>query len=54
MGVHDLFKVTLRLRLLENGLSSPCLMKERVDFDQTCTAKYKLVTPQGSLAPIDL
>ena len=26
------------LRLLENGLSATCLLKECLDFDQTCTA----------------
>ena len=30
------FKVTQGLRLLENGLSAPYLMKEWMDFDQTC------------------
>ena len=33
-----IFKVTQGLRLLENGLSAPYLMKEWMDFDQTCTA----------------
>ena len=32
-----IFKVTQGLRLLENGLSAPYLMKEWMDFDQTCT-----------------
>ena len=32
-----IFKVTQGLRLLENGLSAPHLMKELMDFDQTCT-----------------
>ena len=32
--LDPIFKVTLRLRLLENGLSAPCLLKEWVDFDQ--------------------
>ena len=35
--LDPIFKVTLRLRFLENGLSAPCLLKEWVDFDQTCT-----------------
>ena len=30
-------KVTQGLRLLENGLSAPYLMKEWMDFDQTGT-----------------
>ena len=37
-GPRPIFKVTLRLRLLENGLSAPCLLKKCVDFDKTCTA----------------
>ena len=36
--LDPIFKVMLRLSLLENGLSAPCLLKEWVDFDQTCTA----------------
>ena len=32
------FKATLRLRLLENSLFTPCLLKEWVDFNQTCTS----------------
>ena len=32
-----IFKVTGGLRLLKNGLSAPCLMKEWMNFDQTCT-----------------
>ena len=35
-GLDPIFKVTLRLILVENGLSAPCLLKEWVDFDQTC------------------
>ena len=35
--LDPIFKVTQGLRLLENGLSAPCLMKEWMDFDQTCT-----------------
>ena len=35
--LDPIFKVTQGLRLLENGLSAPYLMKERTDFDQTCT-----------------
>ena len=31
------FKVTGGLRLFENGLSAPYLMKEWMDFDQTCS-----------------
>ena len=38
--LDPIFKVTLRLRLVENGLSAPCLLKECVDFDQTCTAIF--------------
>ena len=37
--LDPIFKVTLRLRLVENGLSAPCLLKE-LDFDQTCTAIF--------------
>ena len=36
--LDPIFKVTQGLRLLENYLSATCLMKEWVDFDQTCTA----------------
>ena len=39
-NLDPIFKVTLRLRLVENGLSAPCLLKESVDFDQTCTAIF--------------
>ena len=35
-NIDLIFKVTLRLRLLENGFSAPCLLKEWVYFDQTC------------------
>ena len=35
--LKPIFKVTWWLRLLENGLSAPCLMKEWMDFDQHCT-----------------
>ena len=34
--LDPIFKVTWGLRLLENGLSAPYLLKERMDFDQTC------------------
>ena len=34
--LDPIFKVTLRLRLVDNGLSAPCLLKKWVDFDQTC------------------
>ena len=38
LGDFDrIFKVTQGPRLLENGLSAPYLMKEWMDFDQTCT-----------------
>ena len=38
-GDHGpIFKVTQGLRLLENDLSASYLMKEWMDFDQTCTA----------------
>ena len=33
-----IFKVTRALRLLENGLSAPHLLKELIDFNQTCTS----------------
>ena len=36
-GPDPIFKVAQGLRLLENGLSAPYLMKEQMDFDQTCT-----------------
>ena len=36
--LDPIFKVTLRLRFLGNGLSAPFLLKEWVDFDKTCTA----------------
>ena len=39
-NLDPIFKVTLRFRLVENGLSAPCLMKECVDFDKTCTAIF--------------
>ena len=32
LDFDSIFKVTLRLRLVENGLSAPCLLKEWVDF----------------------
>ena len=35
--LDPIFKVTQGLRLLENGLSAPYLMKEWMDFEQTCT-----------------
>ena len=35
--LDPIFKVTQGLRLLKNGLSAPYLMKEWMDFDQTCT-----------------
>ena len=35
--LDPIFKVTQGLRLLENGLSAPYLMKEWMYFDQTCT-----------------
>ena len=38
--LDPIFKVTLRLRLVENGLSAPCLLKEQIDFDRTCTAIF--------------
>ena len=37
--LNPIFKVTL-LRLLDNGLSAPCLLKEWEDFDQNCTAIF--------------
>ena len=36
--LDPIFKVTGGLRLLENGLNAPYLLKEQMDFDQTCTA----------------
>lgn len=39
-------KVTLGLRMLENSLSAPCLLKEEVGIVQTCLrgkGKYKLL-----------
>ena len=36
--LDPIFKVTQGLRLLEDGLSAPYLMKEWMDFNQTCTA----------------
>ena len=38
--LDPIFKVTLRLRLVENGLSASSLLKECVDLDQTCTAIF--------------
>ena len=38
--LDPIFKVTLRLRLVENGLSAPCLLKEQVDFNQICTSIF--------------
>ena len=35
--LDPIFKVTQGLRLLENGMSAPYLMKEWMDFDQACT-----------------
>ena len=37
-GFDPIIKVTGGLRLLENGLSAPYLLKEWMDFDQTCAA----------------
>ena len=37
--LHPVFKIRLGLRLLVNGLSAPCLLKEWIDFDLTCTSK---------------
>ena len=49
-----IFKVILRL--LKNGLSAPCLLKEWVDFDQTCTSIFlwqeKELIRFGDLDPI--
>ena len=36
--LDPIFKVTLGLRLLENGLSAAYLLKEWIDFNQTCTS----------------
>ena len=36
--LDSIFKVTVGLRLLENGFSAPYLQNEWMDFDQTCTA----------------
>ena len=36
--LDPIFKVTGGLRLLENGLSASCLLKEWIDFNQTCTS----------------
>ena len=36
--LNPIFKVLLRLRLLENDLSAPCLLNKWVDFDQACTS----------------
>ena len=36
--LDPIFKVTWGLRLLENGSSAPYLLKEWMDFDQTCTS----------------
>ena len=36
--LDPIFKVTGGLRLLENGLSTPCLLNEWIDFNQTCTS----------------
>ena len=33
--LHPIFKVTVRLKLLENCLSAPYLLNEWLDFDQT-------------------
>ena len=35
--LDPIIKVTGGIRLLENGLSAPYLMKEWIDFDETCT-----------------
>ena len=37
-GLDSSFKVTVGLRLLENGISAPCFQNKWMDFDQTCTA----------------
>ena len=39
-NLDPIFKVTLRFRLMENGLCAPCFLKEWVDFDQTCTTIF--------------
>ena len=36
--LDPIFKVTGGLRLLENGLSASYLLKEWIDFNQTCTS----------------
>ena len=36
--LDPIFKVTGGLRLMENGLSASYLLKERIDFNQTCTS----------------
>ena len=36
--LDPIFKVTGVLRLLENGLSASYLLKEWIDFNQTCTS----------------
>ena len=33
-----IFKVTVRLKMLENCLSAPYLLNELMDFDQTSTS----------------
>ena len=35
--LDPIFKVTQGLRFFKNGLSTPYLIKEWMDFDQTCT-----------------
>ena len=35
--LDPIFEVTQEHRLLKDGLSVPYLMKEWMDFDQTCT-----------------
>ena len=47
-NLGPIFKGTGGLRILKNGFSAPCLLKGRVDFDQTDTVisfghKKKLV-----------
>ena len=39
-GLDPIFKVTLRLLLLENGLLAPCLLKEWMNFEQTSIHLY--------------
>ena len=36
--LDPIFKVTGGLRLLENGSPAPYLLKEWMEFDQTCTS----------------